>query len=188
MKVLYIVLMLVLLMSCNSNHQKDIKTSYDKQELLFTSSGVNDSLYSFISSIDSIPNPYGQSIEYMVRYSIEDEDTIITFHAAVDFTPATDMSLACKHDSSPEIIIGGAYCGDKPVLVRSSGRYDYPLLRKEMLDESTGMKIDSVKIPLDNPMGWDAPMTLTYKRYKYSYPDSLTLYEYWHLGKLVFER
>ena len=175
--------MIALFMSCNSNRQKDMKTSCDKRDMVFTSSSVNDSLYSFISSIDSIPNPYGQSIEYMVRYSIEDEDTIITFHAAVDFTPATDMSIA-----SPEIIIGGAYCGDKPVLVRSSGRYDYPLLRKEMLDESTGLKIDSVKIPLDNPMGWDAPMTRTYKRYKYSYPDSLTLYEYWHLGKLVFER
>lgn len=185
MRVLYIVMMIVLLMSCNSNQQK---VSCDKQEMVFTSSSVNDSLYSFISSIDSIPNPYGQAVEYMVRYSIEDKDTIITFHAAIDFMPATYMSLAYEHDSYSEMIIGGIRLGDKPVLFRSSGLCDYPLLRKEMLNDSTGLKIDSVKIPLENHMGWDAPMSRTHKKYKYSYPDSLTLYEYWHLGKLVFER
>ena len=188
MKVLYIVLMIVLFMSCNSNRQKDMKTSCDKRDMVFTSSSVNDSLYSFITSVDSIPNPYGQRIEYMVRYSIEDNDTIITFHAAVDFTPGAYMNLAYEHDSSPETVIGGTCCGDKPILFRANGLYDYPLLRKEMLNESTGLKIDSLKIPLENPKGWDAPMSRTYKRYKYSYPDSLTLYEYWHLGKLVFER
>ena len=183
MKVLYIVLMFVLLMSCNSNKQTNIKTSYNKQKMVFTSSSVNDSLYSFISSIDSIPNPYGQSIEYMVRYSIEDKDTIITFHAAVDFTPATYMSLAYEHDSFPEIIIGGIRYGDKPVLFRSGGLYDYPLLRKEMLNDSTGLKIDSVKIPLGNPKGWDAPMSRTYKKYKYCHLTSLFGEEDNHKGR-----
>lgn len=187
MKVLCVVFMFTLVLSCNSRQQIEINTSSSKQEMLFTSPGFNDSLVLFMRSIDSIPNPYGLTIEYMVRYSIEDKDTIITFHAAVDFTPAT-LSMDYKHSPSSDIIVGGMYYGNKPVLVRSNGVYNYPLLRKDLLSDTVGVKIDSIKMPIDNPRGWDAPMSRTDKKYKYSYPDSLFLYEYWHLGKLVFEK
>ena len=181
MKRTMIFMLLLSIISCNSS--KNVSNLDTGNAQLFSVSKLQDSLDIFLNSIDSIPNPYGVGIEYMIRCIVEGTDTILYFHAAADFTPAHMMSFSNSGKESHDTIIGGVIYRHKPIIVRYHGIDSLAAIQNYILDSNIGNRIDSLKIPIDNPLGWDAPMTVTYKKYKYIKPDSLLLIKQKHLGK-----
>lgn len=186
MKVMARMMMILLIfVSCNGSKNRDDLVVLESKQL-FSASKLQDSLDLFLNSIDSIPNPYGAGIEYMVRCIVVGCDTLLYFHAATDFTPAHMPSIDNSGKESYDTIIGGIIYRQKPIIVRYHGIDSVDVIQYNILDIDIGKRIDSLKIPIDNPQGWDAPMSATYKKYKFVHPDSLFLLKHKHLGKLRY--
>ena len=119
----------------------------------------------------------------MVRCIVVGCDTLLYFHAAVDVTPAHMPLINSSGKESFDTIIGGIMYRQKPIIVRYHGVDSVAVIQNHILDIDIEKRIDSLKIPIDNPQGWDAPMSATYKKYKFIYPDSLFLLKHNYLGK-----
>lgn len=186
MKTFKLLMMLFIISSCNtSNNSAD--SLFIENNKLFSISKLQDSLDVFLNSIDSIPNPYGAEIEYMIRCIVEESDTLLYFHAAADLTPTSLPIIYNLGKETYDTIIGGVIYKQKPIIVRYYGIDSIPVIQSHILDINIGKQIDSLKIPFDNPLGWEAPISATYKEYKLIYPDSLFLLSYTHLGELIYE-
>lgn len=186
MKVMAIMtMMLLIFVSCNRSKSRDDLGVLESKQI-FSIPKLQDSLDLFLDSIDSIPNPYGASIEYMIRFDLVGRDTLLYFDATADFTPAHIPFINNSGEESYDTIIGGVMYKQKPIIVRYHRLDSIAGIQTHILDIDLGKRIDSLKIPIDNPHGWDAPMSATYKKYKYGYPDSLFLLKHIHLGKCIY--
>lgn len=185
MKKTMVLTLLLSIISCNTS--KNMNNLGMGNNQLFSVSKLQDSLDLFLNSIDSIPNPYEAGIEYMIRCTVAGCDTLLYFHAAIDFTPAHMPLINNSREDSYDIIIGGIMYEQKPIIVRYHGIDSIDVIQNHILDMDLGKRIDSLKIPSGNPQGWDAPMSATYKKYKLVLPDSLVLLKHKHLGELRYE-
>lgn len=192
MKVMAIMtMMLLIFVSCNRSKSRDNLGVLESKHVLeskqiFSIPKLQDSLDLFLDSIDTIPNPYGANIEYMIRFDLVGRDTLLYFDAAADFTPAHMPFINNSGEETYDTIIGGIMYKQKPIIVRYHRLDSIAVIQNHILDIDFGKRIDSLKIPIENPLGWDAPMSATYKKYKYVYPDSLFLLRHRHLGKSIY--
>lgn len=168
--------------ACKNRHNDTVNFgSTNDVDSIFVSKNLQDSVISFINSIDSFPGMKGFPVEYLLRCEIDsNKDTIIELHAAIEFTP-TDLLL------EPERLVGGALVCNKPLMVR----YKYlseleEVINEKQLDTLFGKQIDSLMFfkELDS-LGYEGPRRTTCKIYKYCGSDSLKLLHNKYLGKII---
>ena len=186
------VLLCVLLccIKCNRDIMNESNDSIyeNKQYRLFQNTSLEDSLMNFISSIDSMPNPWGLSPEYLVQFERDNNcDIILIFAASIEFAPINEFNAYWNNKQQSLILLGGLSVCKKDIMVRSERIELDSLIYIQNLDKSLGYKLDSVRQAVnDNPCGWEAPFYRTEKKYKFMYPDVLLLLEYYHLGKKIY--
>jgi hypothetical protein len=74
---------MMLAISCRHQAVRD-KTNYDLDTMrLFTTQKLQDTLISFINSVDLLDYSDDMKMEYMVRCSIDKNDTILCIYAAL---------------------------------------------------------------------------------------------------------
>ena len=111
---------------CKSNRNNDVY-AFDEyetilQERVFKSDKLQDTLISFLSAVDSIPNPFGAPTMYMVFLDQVKNDTIVEFTACPGLIKTVDTGL--EWDMS-EYIIGGRKVTYKAVIIYYSGITDF---------------------------------------------------------------
>ncbi len=170
MKRIYLMLFVMMLaISCRHQAVRD-KTNYDLDTMrLFTTQKLQDTLISFINSVDLLDYSGDMKMEYMVRCSIDKNDTILCIYAALDFLPAKESLPGQEND----IIIGGLIYNEKPIIVRYYGIDSLRVIDHDVLDINIAKQIDSLKKREDGCEYVDSPYH--FKMYRYIYPDSLLL-------------
>ena len=118
---------------CKSNRSNDahtfIEQAFDEyeaiaQERIFKSDKLQDTLTSFLSAVDSIPNPFGAPTMYMVFFERVNKDTIVEFTAYPGLIKSIDTNTGLELDLK-EYIIGGCRVASKAVIIYYSGITDF---------------------------------------------------------------
>lgn len=177
------ILLILTIIGCSCNPKQ--KNETNDNIAIFYKSLINDSLYTFIHSIDSFPNSSIRP-EYLVQFK-EDEagDILIVMVANENISPSWVLnSLPREINKYSYHTKGGIMVDGKPVLIRYIDDVDISnIIDISRLDVALGTNIDSIVTPTNRE-----PYTIaTYKLYKIDKQDSLILLQDCYLGKRKFD-
>ncbi len=180
------IIILCCIINCKDN--RSCKSCYNDNDAhycsLFSNHRLEDSLLTFIHSIDSIPNPWDILPEYMVLFEKSHSgDTMLIFSCSIEYMPIDEYNRYWNYEKPCQFLLGGLRIQNKNIMVRSDIFID-SILCNNNLDKTLGKQLDSIRqVVYNNPTGWEAPFYRTEKKYKFMYPDSLLLLESYYLGE-----
>lgn len=162
----------MLFVNCKPNHN-DVPTDIEKnivlQKQIFISKEIQDTLNAFVSSIDSIPNPYRAPTNYMVFCIKEKNDTFVRFIAY----PGLIRSL--NKDSLYSDIKGGYKIGTKLVVIYYLGFNNLgDIIHENLLSKKLVEDNDFFKAYKGKDYGW-SHYPMSDWSYKLVNKDSLIL-------------
>lgn len=176
--------LLLTIYSCQDKTDRRNIIENQTDPVIFHSKKLQDSLDLFLNSVDSIKNPYDLLPEFMIRCMKSGNDTLIYFHAAIEFTRAKDITPI------QDVIKGGIIYNNKPVIVRYNGIENLSgIVLENLLDSLIGTQIDTIDSKFMNNTYsiWESYATRTEKKYKIINNDSLLLLRSYHLGNKVHQ-
>lgn len=156
------------------------KKSIEDVPMIFRIPSIQDSLMTFIHSIDSFPKSSIQP-EYLVQFRLtETGDTTLVMAANENISPSWDLNSVpdiCKHKYRP---IGGIKIDKKNILIRTIDDINISnIINLQCLDSLLGRSIDSLVLETDiEPYG-----IATYKFYRLEKGNLILLQEK-YLGQL----
>ena len=101
--------MVLMLFSGCINRYKNEKVSNNLAKPLFFNTSIQDSLNTFISELDSFPNPWNAPVIHSILVSESQKDTFITFSTCFDVTfietPQAQLNKAGMVSNKNDLII-----------------------------------------------------------------------------------
>ena len=168
---------------CKSNRKNDahifVEQVFDEheailQDRIFKSEKLQDTLILFLSSIDSIPNPFGAPTMYMVFFDRIKSDTIVKFTAYPGLIKTINIDTGLEWDMK-EYIIGGCKIASKAVIVYYNGITDFSnIICKDVLSMKFVEDNDFFRTYEGIDHGWKYS-PISERRYKLINNDSLQL-------------
>ena len=179
---LKLLLICIIISSC-SNYNKNLSYLNETEvPRVFYSSKMQDSLYCFINSVDSL---CGYPAEFLIEIHNEQKDTFITMRAEINIGPSWELNATdrriIKDYYYPQ---GGIIINNKPILVRSLNDIEiHNIIDTTSLDKELGILIDSLIVDSEyEPWGYR-----TMKIYQV-HGDSLTILHRDYLGKTLINK
>ena len=169
-------------LSCISNNA-DKNRELQERLNLFYDKVLQDSLETFVSSVDIIPTTHSIP-EYLIEFGKDGIDTLLLMLAVPEITPSWELNNFYKKIGKQQgchFPIGGTYVYERPVLVRVINDIDISdIVNVSLLDSRIGNSIDSYT---QDEITYEPFWASAFKLYKYNSPDSLTLLSERYFGK-----
>ncbi|MDR1198835.1 MAG: hypothetical protein LBK94_07475 [Prevotellaceae bacterium] len=121
-KCIFIITVIVFCFNCKSKKSEALPQQQADEHIIienqvFLSENINDTLLSFITSIDDTPNSFGAPTMYIVDCSKNRKDTFLTFCASPVLMEGIYMQTGNKDTLFR--LVGGRSVNNKPVIIYS---------------------------------------------------------------------
>jgi hypothetical protein len=141
-KYVFIIIITFFCFSCKSKKSEELSNQTDVNinigNRIFLSEKINDTLLSFVTSIDDTPNPFDAPTMYMVVCSKSRKDTSLTFYAHPSLIGGM-IDIQTGNQDTLFRLVGGRSVNNKPVII-----YSYRFDNMDWLLYEDSLSIDFV--------------------------------------------